>query len=54
MVSSHLGKLAAAILIVAALFFALGWWNKKQEQWSAYPQQTIVDSPEEFQRRNTP
>lgn len=44
---------AMLLLLLAAIFFALGWWNKKRE-WSAYPQSIIVDTPEDFQRRNTP
>jgi len=45
-------------LIIGALLgiiaFALGYWHKKREAWDAYPQNIIVDSHEEFQRRNTP
>jgi len=45
-------------LIIAALLvaiaFALGYWQKRREHWDAYPQKIIVDTPEEFQRKNTP
>jgi hypothetical protein len=41
--------------ILVALALALGYWNKKREPvWNAYPDKIIVDTPEEFQRKNTP
>lgn len=40
--------------ILVVLAFALGYWQKKREHWDAYPQKIIVDTQEEFQRKNTP
>lgn len=40
--------------LLALIAFALGYWHKKREAWDAYPEKIIVDTPEEFQRKNTP
>lgn len=45
--------IAAVILILAAIFFSLGWRHTKRA-WDAYPQHIIVDTPEDFQQRNAP
>lgn len=46
------------ILIIAAIIliaFAIGVWQKMHEEpWVPYPSNIIVDTPEEFQRKNTP
>lgn len=41
-----------AAFILAALFFLIGFIPAKK--WAAWQQDIIVDTPEEFQRKNTP
>lgn len=40
--------------LLALIALALGYWQKRRETWDAYPEKIIVDTPEEFQRKNTP
>lgn len=44
-----------ALVVFAVLFsaFMIGYLNSKPK-WSAYPAGIIVDTPEEFNRKNTP
>jgi hypothetical protein len=47
-------KLTLLIIILAVLAFAVGYLMRSERQpWAAFPEQIIVDSPEERQRINT-
>jgi hypothetical protein len=48
-------KLLLLTVILAVTAFAVGYLMRSQGQpWAAFPDKTIVDSPEDRQRINTP